>query len=238
MKLCNAQAMPISIYQPLPVGMPRIAHNPTIRIPRMSIATALSAAVGPLNTRNKQKIKHSKITNSALLNIPIKDVKLLDSIESIFSKKPKVAEINKQAANYAYNYATAKFDKLNFPLDSVTKEPGTMLVQGHQGTAIGKMVSGCRFQPYYPITPASDESVYLESNEILAVNEDRPGSTVVVQTEDEISAIGMMIGGALTGTRSSTCTSGPGFSLMAEALGWGIQISGTIRNAGGHRSLL
>ena len=95
-----------------------------------------------------------------------------------------------------------------------------MLVQGHQGTAIGKMVCGCRFQPYYPITPASDESVYLESNELLTVKEDRPGSTVVVQTEDEISAIGMMIGGALTGTRSSTCTSGPGFSLMAEALGW------------------
>ena len=145
---------------------------------------------------------------------------LLDSIESIFSKKPKIAEINKQAANYAYNYATAKFDKINCSLNSVTKEPDTILVQGHQGTAIGKMVCGCRFQPYYPITPASDESVYLESNELLTVNEDRPGSTVVVQTEDEISAIGMMIGGALTGTRSSTCTSGPGFSLMAEALGW------------------
>lgn len=145
---------------------------------------------------------------------------LLDSIESIFSKKPKVAEINKQAATYAYNYAAAKFDKINISLNSVTKEPNTILVQGHQGTAIGKMVCGCRFQPYYPITPASDESVYLESNELLTVREDRPGSTVVVQTEDEISAIGMMIGGALTGTRSSTCTSGPGFSLMAEAMGW------------------
>jgi 2-oxoglutarate ferredoxin oxidoreductase subunit alpha len=145
---------------------------------------------------------------------------LLDSIDSIFSKKPQVAEINKQAANYAYNYAAAKFDKIIFLPNSVKKEPNTILVQGHQGTAIGKMVCGCRFQPYYPITPASDESVYLESNEILNVNEDRPGSTVVVQTEDEISAIGMMIGGALTGTRSSTCTSGPGFSLMAESLGW------------------
>jgi len=145
---------------------------------------------------------------------------LLDSIESIFSKKPKVADINKQAATYAYNYAAAKFDKINISLNSVTKEPDTILVQGHQGTAIGKMVSGCRFQPYYPITPASDESVYLESNELLTIKEDRPGSTVVVQTEDEISAIGMMIGGALTGTRSSTCTSGPGFSLMAESMGW------------------
>jgi len=145
---------------------------------------------------------------------------LLDSIDSIFSKKPQVAEINKQVANYAYNYATAKFDKIIFSPNSVKKEPNTILVQGHQGTAIGKMVCGCRFQPYYPITPASDESVYLESNEIQNVNEDRPGSTIVVQVEDEISAIGMMIGGALTGTRSSTCTSGPGFSLMAEALGW------------------
>ena len=145
---------------------------------------------------------------------------LLDSIDSIFSKKPQVAEINKQVANYAYNYAAAKFDKIIFSPNPVKKESNTMLVQGHQGTAIGKMVCGCRFQPYYPITPASDESVYLESNEILNVNEDRPGSTVVVQTEDEISAIGMMIGGALTGTRSSTCTSGPGFSLMAESLGW------------------
>jgi len=145
---------------------------------------------------------------------------LLKSIESIFSKKPKIAEINKQAANYAFNYAAAKFANSNLSLSPAKKEENTLLVQGHQGTAIGKMVCGCRFQSYYPITPASDESVYLESNEILDVKEDRPGSTVVVQTEDEISAIGMMIGAALTGTRSSTCTSGPGFSLMAEALGW------------------
>jgi len=82
------------------------------------------------------------------------------------------------------------------------------------------MVAGCRFQPYYPITPASDESVFLEQYQIMEVEGDRPGSTVVIQTEDEISAIGMMIGGALTGTRSATSTSGPGFSLMAESLGW------------------
>jgi len=88
---------------------------------------------------------------------------LLDSIEVIFSKKPKIAEINKQAANYAYNYATAKFEKTNFSLNPVSKEPNTILVQGHQGTAIGKMVSGCRFQPYYPITPATPMIRKLQS---------------------------------------------------------------------------
>jgi len=145
---------------------------------------------------------------------------LLKSIDSIFAKKPQIAEINKQAATYCYNYATSKFTDFSFSLSGTEKQPDTILVQGHQGTSIGKMVSGCRFQSYYPITPASDESVFLESHEILEVFNDRPGSTTVVQTEDEISAIGMMIGSALTGTRSSTSTSGPGFALMTEAIGW------------------
>ncbi len=145
---------------------------------------------------------------------------LFKSIGTIFAKKPKIAEINQKAANYSYNIATAKFNSFNYSLPGTTKESHTILVQGQQGTAIGKMVSGCRFQPYYPITPASDESMFLEEHEILEIEGDRPGSTVVIQTEDEISAIGMMIGGALTGTRSATSTSGPGFSLMAEALGW------------------
>ncbi len=145
---------------------------------------------------------------------------LLKSIGTIFAKKQKIAEINQKAANYSYNFATVKFNSFNYSLPGTTKEPHTILVQGQQGTAIGKMVSGCRFQPYYPITPASDESMFLEEHEILEIEGDRPGSTVVIQTEDEISAIGMMIGGALTGTRSATSTSGPGFSLMAESLGW------------------
>ncbi|MFQ5475913.1 MAG: 2-oxoacid:ferredoxin oxidoreductase subunit alpha [Nitrosopumilus sp.] len=145
---------------------------------------------------------------------------LQKTIGSIFSKKPEIAELNQQTANYSYNYATAKFESFNHLLSGTEKEPGTLLVQGFQGTALGKMVCGCRFQPYYPITPASDESVFLESNEILEITEDRPGSTAVIQTEDEICAMGMTIGGALTGTRSATCTSGPGFALMTEALGW------------------
>ncbi|MDH3340417.1 MAG: 2-oxoacid:ferredoxin oxidoreductase subunit alpha [Nitrosopumilus sp.] len=153
-----------------------------------------------------------------LLGIPSEP--LLHSIDSIFSKKPKIAEINKQAAIYSYNYASAKFDDFSHRLSGTTKQQDTIMIQGHQGTALGKMAYGCRFQSYYPITPASDESEYLESHEILQVYGDRPGSIAVVQTEDEISAMGMMIGSALTGTRSSTSTSGPGFSLMAEALGW------------------
>ncbi len=153
-----------------------------------------------------------------LIKMPVDS--LLSSIDTIFSKKPQIADINKQVANSSYDFATTNFDNFKHQLSGCTKNSDTILVQGHYGTSIGKIVSGCRFQSYYPITPASDESVYLESNEILQVQNNRPGSTIVIQTEDEISAMGMMIGAALTGTRSSTSTSGPGFALMTEALGW------------------
>ena len=145
---------------------------------------------------------------------------LLDSVRTVFAKKRVVADLNAGAASASYERARDGFDGFGHRLEGAAKVPGTALVQGHQGTAIGKMVAGCRFQSYYPITPASDESVFLESHDMLTARDGKSGSISVVQTEDEISAIGMMIGAALTGTRSSTSTSGPGFSLMTEALGW------------------
>ena len=145
---------------------------------------------------------------------------LLDSIGTIFSKKPQIADVNKQVAEFAYNYAVSALKDFGHVLPGTAKDSDTIVVQGYYGTALGKIAAGCRFQSYYPITPASDESNYLESNEIVQVQNNRLGCTAVIQTEDEISAIGMMIGSALTGTRSSTCTSGPGFALMTEALGW------------------
>ena len=153
-----------------------------------------------------------------ILKAPIEP--LLEAIEDTFSKKPSIVDLNKKAANFSYNYASAKFSDFNSSISKIDKESNTLLVQGHQGSALGKIVCGCRFQSYYPITPASDESEFLETHEILQVKEDRPGSTAIVQTEDEISAIGMAVGASLTGVRSATSTSGPGFSLMAETLGW------------------
>jgi 2-oxoglutarate ferredoxin oxidoreductase subunit alpha len=146
------------------------------------------------------------------------------AIQFIFRTKKKVADLNAQASIHTYNYAKAKFTGSNFSYRLKTKppQPDMIIVQGNQSSALGKMVAGCRFQTYYPITPASDDSEFLEANEILDLydSDGKKGSTVVIQTEDEIAAITMAIGSALTGVRTATATSGPGFSLMAEALGW------------------
>lgn len=148
---------------------------------------------------------------------------LARAIQFIFRAKKKVADLNVNASAHVYNYAKAKFAETGFKyrLQARPAEKDIIIVQGNQSSALGKMVAGCRFQTYYPITPASDDSEFLEANEIVDLNDSgSKGSTVVIQTEDEIAAIAMAIGSALTGARSATATSGPGFSLMAEALGW------------------
>jgi 2-oxoglutarate ferredoxin oxidoreductase subunit alpha len=150
-----------------------------------------------------------------------KDV-LAKAIRRIFKSKQKIAETNVAAADYAYNHVRTTFDTSKFPFKLQCTKPSSdiLLVQGNQSSAMGKIIAGCRLQTYYPITPASDDSEFLESNQIIEETNGKKGSIVVVQTEDEIAAIAMAIGGALSGVRAATATSGPGFSLMAEALGW------------------
>src|SRR5437879_12137140 len=79
-----------------------------------------------------------------------------------------------------------------------------MMIRGVQAIAIAKLKAGCGFQTYYPITPATDESEYLESHQ-------PDYNLIVVQTEDEIAAITMATGDAHAGLRASASTSGTGF---------------------------
>jgi len=208
---------PNTIHGILEVAKDRGAH--VFPVPFSSLLDRLAAEEDNPKLKGMKRLFNVIGVSLSLGVLSMPTGPLLEAIDSIFSRKPRVAELNKHAARIAYARGT-EFTDLDHSITQAQKGPHTMLVQGFQGTAIGKMVCGCRFQPYYPITPASDESVYLESHEILPVDGDRPGSTLVVQSEDEICAMGMAIGGAVAGARSSTCTSGPGFSLMAEALGW------------------
>jgi 2-oxoglutarate/2-oxoacid ferredoxin oxidoreductase subunit alpha len=178
------------------------------------------------HTNNPALSKLARMINVLALSISLSFINinrqaLSRAIQYIFRTKPKIAEINVAAAEYAYNYATQIFKNNKFTFYENERDfSDIILVQGSQSSALGKIVAGCRFQTYYPITPASEDSEFLETNQVIEQIDGKKGSVLVIQTEDEISAITMAIGGALTGTRTATATSGPGFSLMAEALGW------------------
>ncbi len=134
--------------------------------------------------------------------------------EGFTGRKAHLADINIAAARAGYDYVQQSFkDNFEFKLSNPPSPEKRVMIRGVQAVGIAKFKAGCGLQTYYPITPATDESEYLESHQ-------KKYDIVVVQAEDEISAITMAIGAAHGGLRASTSTSGPGFSLMAEGLGW------------------
>ena len=148
------------------------------------------------------------------------DKKLVENaIKATFHEK--IADMNITAVDQAYDYAEKNLNVNNFKykLEKQDINEPRIFLTGNQAVAMGKVLGGCRIQTYYPITPAADESEYLESHEILKTRKGED-AIVVLQTEDEIAAVNSASGACLTGARAATSTSGPGFSLMAEGLGW------------------
>lgn len=90
-----------------------------------------------------------------------------------------------------------------------------LLIQGNEAVAEGALRAGCRFFGGYPITPAT------EIAEVMSVKLPQVGGTYI-QMEDEIASLGAVIGASLAGVKSMTATSGPGFSLMQENLGYAV----------------
>ncbi|MFM7469579.1 MAG: 2-oxoacid:acceptor oxidoreductase subunit alpha [Vampirovibrionales bacterium] len=132
-------------------------------------------------------------------------------------KKAKLAALNFKAGEKAWNFIKnhelcGGFEFVMAPNPNPPAPGSRMILNGSVATGLGKIKAGCRFQTYYSITPAVDECIFLEEHPEFG--------TVVIQCEDELAAINMANSGAASGIRSSTSTSGPGFSLMAEGIGW------------------
>ncbi len=143
------------------------------------------------------------------------------ALEAIFQSKPKVVEMNAKAAQLAFDYTKKEMGEPTLPqLKPLEVNEPRVYINGNQAVGLGKLAGGCSVQTYYPISPATDESTFLEQHQSFDVEQGDDGSILVLQTGDEIAAICSAIGAALTGARAATSTSSPGFSLMAEGLGW------------------
>jgi 2-oxoglutarate/2-oxoacid ferredoxin oxidoreductase subunit alpha len=147
---------------------------------------------------------------------------LAKALAKVFPGRTQLIEMNMRAVELAYAFVRHNLPADDFPFRLVPKATSErrLLINGNQAVALGKLAAGMTFQTYYPISPATDESVYLEAHETVQTRGGDEGSVTIVQTEDELAAVTMASGAALTGARSATATSGPGFSLMAEGLGW------------------
>jgi 2-oxoglutarate ferredoxin oxidoreductase subunit alpha len=145
-----------------------------------------------------------------------------EALDFHFKGKRKAIDSNASVIRAAANWAANNLTKMDpFKVERMDATDGYIMADGNAAGALGSIYGGVQFVGWYPITPASSlaESIneYLPS---LRKDPDTGKDTcVVVQSEDELAAIGMAIGAGWAGLRSMTSTSGPGLSLMTEYAG-------------------
>jgi 2-oxoglutarate ferredoxin oxidoreductase subunit alpha len=140
-----------------------------------------------------------------------------------FATKKKAAELNTAAIRAGYDYALATFTKQDpFWIERMNANQGKIIVDGNAAAALGCMFAGVTVVTWYPITPSSSlVETLIEYLKEHRIGPDGKATFAVVQAEDELAAVGMVLGAGWAGARSMTSTSGPGISLMAEFVGLG-----------------
>lgn len=157
-----------------------------------------------------------------LLNIDFDEIRKA-LFKQFGAKKAKAAELNWGAVQAGKKFAEENLAKTDpFQVERMDKTAGKIIIDGNSAAALGCVFAGVTVVTWYPITPSSSlvETAigYLRR---LRTEKDGKASYAVVQAEDELAAIGMVIGASWAGARAMTSTSGPGVSLMAEFVGLG-----------------
>ncbi len=154
------------------------------------------------------------------------DIDLNESVKAVakqFSTKKKAADLNTAAVRAGYDYAKATFTKQDpFFVEAMNETQGKIIIEGNAAAALGCMFAGVTVVTWYPITPSTSliESL-IDLLKAYRIGPDGKATFAVVQSEDELAAIGMVLGAGWAGARSMTSTSGPGISLMGEFVGLG-----------------
>jgi 2-oxoglutarate ferredoxin oxidoreductase subunit alpha len=138
-----------------------------------------------------------------------------------FAKKVKAANLNLAAVQAGFDYASASLTKGDpFRIERMDKNHGKIIIDGNAASALGCVFAGCTLLSWYPITPSSSLAEnMIEYLKRFRIGPDGKATFAVVQAEDELAAIGMVIGASWAGARAMTTTSGPGISLMSEFAG-------------------
>jgi len=139
-------------------------------------------------------------------------------------KKAKAAELNWGACQAGYDFAVKNFTKNDpYRIERMNATTGKIIIEGNSAAALGCVFAGVTVVTWYPITPSSSlvEAMIGYLKRFRIDPETGKATFAVVQAEDELSAIGMVLGAGWAGARSVTSTAGPGISLMSEFVGLG-----------------
>ena len=157
---------------------------------------------------------------AALLDLDLARIREL--LAETYAKKPALVESNMQAIQLGYDYARAHFVcPLPLRVAPMDKTAGHIMIDGNTAAALGCLYAGATVAAWYPITPSTSLMDAFKSfaDKARIDPETKRAQFAFIQAEDELSAIGMVLGANWNGARAFTATSGPGVSLMGEFLG-------------------
>ena len=145
-----------------------------------------------------------------------------DLLTADFGKKPELLEANLKAYNLGFNYAKEHYpEKFSFVLEKRNKNHDMIFMDGNTAAALGCLYAGATVAAWYPITPSTSlVDAFSGFCHKYRKNSDGTKKFAILQAEDELAAIGMVLGATWNGARAFTATSGPGISLMTEFLGY------------------
>jgi 2-oxoglutarate ferredoxin oxidoreductase subunit alpha len=159
-------------------------------------------------------------TLAALLDLDLERIRGL--LAETYAKKPQLVDSNMQAIQLGYDYAQQNFAcPLPLRVEKLDKTAGHILIDGNTAAALGCVFAGATVAAWYPITPSTSVmDAYKGFCDRMRVDPVTGRKNFAfIQAEDELAAIGMVIGAMWNGARAFTATSGPGISLMNEFLG-------------------
>ena len=200
-------------------SMPRVWPRTDITI--LPIPIAQMCAKKWADPRQRQLFKNMVYVGalSALLDMDMEVIKGV--VGDQLRGKEKLVAANLEALNLGRTYASEHFDcPLPIKVRHATGTKGKIIVNGNEAAGLGAVYAGATVCAWYPITPSTSlVEGYEKYAKRLRVDKEGKKTFALVQAEDELSAIGVAIGGGWNGARSFTATSGPGVSLMSEFLG-------------------
>ena len=157
---------------------------------------------------------------AAMLNIDLSVFEEL--VKEQFKKKEKLIPGNIQALSLGYDYAKANYScPIDFTIEHRDLIGDRILAEGNDACGLGAVYAGATVGSWYPITPSTSVMSSFEKwcKKLRVDPETGRNNFAIVQAEDELAAIGMVVGANWNGARAFTATSGPGVSLMTEFLG-------------------
>ncbi len=182
----------------------------------------LTAAVCP-EAKLRKLVKNMIYVGIATQLLKMDMAAVESALRKQFAKKIKAADLNWAAVQAGYEYASANFTKHDpFVLETMNATEGKIIIDGNAAAALGCIFAGCTVAMWYPITPSSSlVENFIDLAKRYRIEEDGKSTFAIVQAEDELAAIGAVLGAGWAGARAMTATSGPGISLMAEFAGLG-----------------